>query len=372
MAQTNGHFQIPRSLLTHPTVMSSPLIHFKILIYVCNEMAYADCTQDDHGVEIHLRPYQYMATYRQIADACECDKSDVERFVRRFSKVKIIRQEVRHIKSIITVEYIKTYFEKINDSETRKETKVRQEKDKSETQKNNEINKEGNNTHSFIHEDFDSFSENWVKIAEAQDPGLKLHGTEIEKVVKKYQIPMRDIIPWIKSFSADFIIGTIAFLESQYSDTLFAQLQSLRDPNDLIMYVMLCKKELVPLLNSALHENYLKKPKKTKKKDPPTAVGLSMAKKLYETILSYHQSFSKPDFMEWAYDFDKMTEKGIEPDEIYQVINWLPSSEFWQSHVLSASYLRKKFDKLILQSRTATKHSRAYSGAQRLTEYDDL
>jgi hypothetical protein len=92
---------------------------------------------DDHQVLIDLKPGQLCCSLRQIAEWAQLTKNDVERGIDRFSKVKILRQEVIHRKSIITITHKETYDLIINYSETINETKVRQERDKSETQKDN-------------------------------------------------------------------------------------------------------------------------------------------------------------------------------------------------------------------------------------------
>ena len=72
---------------------------------------------------------------RQLAKESGLQKNDVERGLKRFFEVKILRQEVRHTKTIITITHQETYDLIKSFSETKKETKVRQERDKSETQK---------------------------------------------------------------------------------------------------------------------------------------------------------------------------------------------------------------------------------------------
>ena len=134
---SQGFIQIPRSLLDNPSVVAAPLAQRWLLITIIQYACFMPCQIDDHQVLIDLKPGDLCCSLRQLAKWAGIDKNDVERGIERFSKVKILRQEVRHRKSIISIIHLDTYDLIKSYSETPKETKVRQERDKSETQKDN-------------------------------------------------------------------------------------------------------------------------------------------------------------------------------------------------------------------------------------------
>lgn len=127
--------QIPESLLEHPSVVNAPVAQRWVLICIIQDVCFLPCKHDDHGQTIDLEIGQMATTIRRFAQEKNIDKNDVERAFKRFFKVGILRQEVRHIKTIITITHKETYERIKRYSETLSETKVRQERDKSETQK---------------------------------------------------------------------------------------------------------------------------------------------------------------------------------------------------------------------------------------------
>ena len=83
---------------------------------------------DDHGKLIDLLPGQFMCTIRQLADISNVGKNDAERALKKFVDFKIVRQEVRHTKTIITV----LWGMKIQSGETTSGTRKRQDRDTKE------------------------------------------------------------------------------------------------------------------------------------------------------------------------------------------------------------------------------------------------
>ncbi len=138
--KSNNFIQIPRSLLEHPTVKAAPFPQKWLLITIIQHACFLPCQIDDHQTIIDLQPGQLCCSFRQLADWSGSDKNNIERGIARFSKVQILRHEVRHKKSIITITHTDTYDLIKQYSETGNETKVRQERDKSETQKDKEDN----------------------------------------------------------------------------------------------------------------------------------------------------------------------------------------------------------------------------------------
>ena len=139
---SQGFIQIPRSLLQHATVRSCPDAQFRMLICIIENAVFLPCQFDDHGKLIQVLPGQFCTTLRDLAKLANIEKNDVERGLKRFFQVEILRHEVRHTKTIITITHKDTYDLIKSYSETRSETKVRQERDKSETQKDNVDNAE--------------------------------------------------------------------------------------------------------------------------------------------------------------------------------------------------------------------------------------
>ncbi len=62
------------------------------------------------------------------------------------------------------------------------------------------------------------------------------------------------------------------------------------------------------------------------------------------------------DLNKWSIEFDRMLRLDErEPNDIYQVMKFAHSNTFWQSNILSASSVRRNFDKLYLQMKNENK-----------------
>ncbi len=133
---SNGFIKLPRSLFTDPLWKElSPhcqMIFLEILSHVC----YSPQKFLDHGKIIELEPGQICTTIRAIQKWCgpHFSKNDVERSIKQLILCQFLRQEVRHIKSIITISHTETYDYLVNNVETGNETRLRQDRDKIETQ----------------------------------------------------------------------------------------------------------------------------------------------------------------------------------------------------------------------------------------------
>ena len=177
----SGFVQIPRSLYEHPTVIAAPLAQFKALMYLIEGACFAPCQQDDHGKLIDLKPAQIMITQRGFATWIKVKENDVRRAIERFSKVKILMQEVTHKKTIITITHQDTYERFLSYSDARSDAKVTQERRKSDAEKEKieniekerktkKINKEENKTR--IRE--------WVLLSQEEiDKIFHLHGDKL-------------------------------------------------------------------------------------------------------------------------------------------------------------------------------------------------
>ncbi len=132
----NGFIKLPRSLFTDSIWKElSPhcqIIFIEILARVC----YSPQKFLDHGKIIELEPGQICTTIRAIQKWCgpHFSKNDIERSIKQLILCGFLRQEVRHVKSIITISHTETYDYLLNNVETGNETRLRQDRDKIETQ----------------------------------------------------------------------------------------------------------------------------------------------------------------------------------------------------------------------------------------------
>lgn len=133
---SNSFVQIYRDLLESEEVLRAPIAQRWVLVTILSRAVHSECTKDDHGVNIDLLPGQLIITIRKLAEWANVEKNDVERAIKRFIECKILRQEVRHRKTVLTI----LWGVKTKDSETIKETKVRQKRDtKQEEQENKTV-----------------------------------------------------------------------------------------------------------------------------------------------------------------------------------------------------------------------------------------
>lgn len=126
----SGYVRIFHDLIRSDLVLSAPVAYRWVLITIIDRVVFEKCSMDDHGKKIHLKPGQYLTTIRELADLAKVEKNDVERALKYFSE--IVRQEVRHRKTVLTI----LWGMKLDNSETRNETKKRQERDTKEEHKN--------------------------------------------------------------------------------------------------------------------------------------------------------------------------------------------------------------------------------------------
>ena len=83
---------------------------------------------------------------------------------------------------------------------------------------------------------------------------------------------------------------------------------------------------------------------------PPQAVEISQ--KLLEAVKKTKPDIKEPNLGKWAREADLMLridKRNLET--VKQIIEWLPSSPFWSTNILSAEKLRLQFDKLELEMR---------------------
>lgn len=134
----NGYLKIPRSLLTNPLWLELPFHYQHIFLVILQNVCYKNQKHDDHGIILDLQPGQWCVTYRQLAKLChpQITKNDIERSVKKFILCGFLRQEVRHTKTVLSICHKDTLDLILQSTETTNETRLRQDRDKIETEKN--------------------------------------------------------------------------------------------------------------------------------------------------------------------------------------------------------------------------------------------
>jgi len=132
-----GFIKIPRSFLRDPLWRDLTPTYKCIFLTLLELAVYKPTKFDDAGNIVDLTPGQVCISIRQLAKLCGhgISKNDIERALTKFLKYEFVRQEVRHFKSVITICFLESYEQEKNQSETGKETSLRQFRDSFETQK---------------------------------------------------------------------------------------------------------------------------------------------------------------------------------------------------------------------------------------------
>jgi hypothetical protein len=138
---SESFIQIPRSLFTDPLwIKLSPecqLVFIQILSRVC----YLPQKFDDHGTIIDLKIGDVCTTFRDMEkwfNHKDFSRTKIERCIKKLILCRFCGQQVRHIKSIVSITHKETYDLLIKYNETRSGTGLRQDRDKIETQKDKE------------------------------------------------------------------------------------------------------------------------------------------------------------------------------------------------------------------------------------------
>lgn len=155
----NGYFSIPRSLIEDPLWYDLPDSYQRVFITLLSIACYKPRKFDNRGHLIDLFPGDLCITIRELSEKCGkwTSKNDVERALNKFLTfgwiTKNVRQESRQYKSILSITHKDTYELIIRGCETECETKLRQNLDKTETQKNkeNKDKKENKNNQEIDH-----------------------------------------------------------------------------------------------------------------------------------------------------------------------------------------------------------------------------
>ncbi len=171
------------------------------------------------------------------------------------------------------------------------------------------------------------FNENWATIAEQEIPNSKFVGTELEKLVAIYKMPENKVREWLDFHSIDYIVENIKYLKNLGKQTKTGKLlteMELALPDSPTLYVMLCTTEFLPLIQSALNENYAANNKKTKEKNNPTKMRKVKSKfKLNEDPKKFDgiPAIDVPDYISQTTFTDKELERiGLKPSKIEQLV----------------------------------------------------
>lgn len=124
---TEGFIKLPRSLEKNLYWVDARPTHIRIFLAILSHSTFEKKEYNIQGNIITLEPLQLCATIRQILDWSGkwVSKNDVEGAIKYFKKVKFLRQEIRHGKTILTIcnKEICEEFEKT--SQTTSQTEVR-------------------------------------------------------------------------------------------------------------------------------------------------------------------------------------------------------------------------------------------------------
>ncbi len=102
--------------------------------------------------------------------------------------------------------------------------------------------------------------------------------------------------------------------------------------------------------NARATTNKKEKKEKKEKKYSVHSDEWRLGELLLDGILERKPDFRRPDLQRWADEIDRLLRlDGRGPERIEAVIRWCVQDPFWSNNVLSASQLRKHFDRLELE-----------------------
>jgi len=114
-----SYFRIPRSLTRNPLWLDLPPAYQHVFMVILDHVVFKETTFDDHGHIITLKPGQLCMSEREILTHCSkyISRIEIQRSIKKLILYKIVSQEVRHRKSIITITHKETYDLILNASE---------------------------------------------------------------------------------------------------------------------------------------------------------------------------------------------------------------------------------------------------------------
>jgi DNA-binding Lrp family transcriptional regulator len=89
-----------------------------------------------------------------------------------------------------------------------------------------------------------------------------------------------------------------------------------------------------------------------KESSSPSPLAQELASHLLRSIKKSKPDLKDPNLKSWTLEIDRMLRiDKRSPESIKRILDWLPTSSFWSTNILSASKLREKFDQLELKMR---------------------
>lgn len=80
------------------------------------------------------------------------------------------------------------------------------------------------------------------------------------------------------------------------------------------------------------------------------SIHYKLALRLYQKILNNNPDYKKPNLQSWSDDIRKLVElDGKTPENVGKVIDWVQQNDFWYKNILSATKLRKQYDRLVIE-----------------------
>lgn len=146
-SMNEGFIKIPRSLLNSLSWRAATIKQRALLIEILARVVWAPTDFYVHGKIISLEKGQYCSSIRRMVEEFNPEhvrgkkstfifsKNDIERGLKYFLDIGVVRQEVRHDITIITVSLSKFYEEDKIVNETARETLLRQKRDTKEEDK---------------------------------------------------------------------------------------------------------------------------------------------------------------------------------------------------------------------------------------------
>ena len=142
-----GFVKIPRSLFNDANWKGMREKYRRVFVVLLFHTAF---TKQSFGIganTITIEPGQFCTSIRNLVELCndgikykddKVDKNIVERAVSLFTKIGLVRQEVRHGKSILTITQLDLYEHFQKQTETANETRPRLDRDTNEERKERE------------------------------------------------------------------------------------------------------------------------------------------------------------------------------------------------------------------------------------------
>lgn len=138
-----GFIKLPRDFLEDSKWISARSKHKVIFLTILQNCAFNKTTYDIQGKTIDIFPGQVCITIRKLEEwsGNDISKNDVEGALVYFSRVKFLRQEVRHRKSIITIIEPSICIHCFSANQTTNQTEIRQRSDIKEEQQEQQEHK---------------------------------------------------------------------------------------------------------------------------------------------------------------------------------------------------------------------------------------